>query len=47
MSHEPVYLRFENISPPHGQLYEVELSMFYPKRLVRLWSRAREVSSRL
>ena len=39
MSPEPIYLRFEN--PPHRKFYEieVELSLFYPKRLVRRWGR--------
>ena len=41
MSPEPIYLRFENVSPPHRKFYEVEveLSLFYPKRLVRRWGR--------
>ena len=41
MSLEPIYLRFENTSPPHRKFYEVEveLSLFYPKRLVRRWGR--------
>lgn len=41
MPPEPVYLRFENTSPPHHKFYEVEveLSLFYPKRLVRRWGR--------
>lgn len=41
MSPEPIYLRFENTSPPHRKFYEieVELSLFYPKRLVRRWGR--------
>jgi predicted DNA-binding WGR domain protein len=41
MSPEPIYLRFENVSPPHRKFYEVEveLSLFYPKRLIRRWGR--------
>jgi len=41
MSPEPIYLRFENVTPPHRKFYEVEveLSLFYPKRLVRRWGR--------
>jgi predicted DNA-binding WGR domain protein len=41
MSPEPIYLRFENTSPLHCKFYEVEveLSLFYPKRLVRRWGR--------
>jgi len=41
MSPEPIYLRFENTSPPHRKFYEVEveISLFYPKRLVRRWGR--------
>ncbi|GEM_PF-3979164 len=41
MSPELIYLRFENTSPPHRKFYEVEveLSLFYPKRLVRRWGR--------
>ena len=38
---DPVYLRWENTSPPHRKFYEVELelSLFYPKVLVRRWGR--------
>jgi predicted DNA-binding WGR domain protein len=38
---EPVYLRFENVVPPHYKFYEVEvdLCLFYPKRLIRRWGR--------
>ncbi len=41
MSPEPIYLRFENVSPPHRKFYEVEveLSLFFPKRLARRWGR--------
>lgn len=39
MSPEPIFLRFENISPWHRNFYEVELSLFYPKRLIRRWGR--------
>ncbi|OGG45731.1 MAG: hypothetical protein A3F84_18460 [Candidatus Handelsmanbacteria bacterium RIFCSPLOWO2_12_FULL_64_10] len=41
MSPEPICLRFENVTPPHRKFYEVEveLSLFYPKRLVRRWGR--------
>jgi len=33
MKAEPVYLRWENTTPPHRKFYEVEveLSLFYPK----------------
>lgn len=39
MSPEPIYLRFENTSPPYRKFYEVdvELSLFYPKRWARRW----------
>ena len=38
---EPVYLRWENTTTPHRKFYEieVELSLFYPKILVRRWGR--------
>jgi predicted DNA-binding WGR domain protein len=38
---DPVYLRWENTVPPHRKFYEVEieLSLFYPKRLTRRWGR--------
>ena len=41
MSPEPICLRFENVTPPHRKFYEVEveLSLFYPKRLTRRWGR--------
>ena len=41
MDCEPLYLRFENTIPPHCKFYEVEieLSLFYPKALVRRWGR--------
>jgi len=41
MSPEPITLRFENTTPPHHKFYEVEveLSLFYPRRLVRRWGR--------
>jgi len=41
MSPEPITLRFENTTPPHYKFYEVEveLSLFYPRRLVRRWGR--------
>ena len=41
MKAEPVYLRWENTTPPHHKFYEVEveLSLFYPKILVRRWGR--------
>ena len=41
MKSEPVYLRWENTTPPHHKFYEVEveLSLFYPKVLVRRWGR--------
>ena len=37
----PVYLRWENTDPPHWKFYEVEveLSLFFPKRLTRRWGR--------
>ena len=41
MKTEPVYLRWENTTPPHRKFYEVEveLSLFYPKTLIRRWGR--------
>ena len=41
MNTEPVYMRWENTTPPHSKFYEVEveLSLFYPKMLVRRWGR--------
>ncbi len=38
---DPIYLRWENTAPPHRKFYEVELelSLFYPKVLVRRWGR--------
>ena len=39
MPPEPIFLRFENVTPPHRKFYEVELSLFYPRRLVRRWGR--------
>ena len=41
MKIEPIYLRWENTTPPHRKFYEVEveLSLFYPKVLVRRWGR--------
>ena len=38
---EPVYLRWEHTTHPHRKFYEleVELSLFYPKTLVRRWGR--------
>jgi len=41
MSSEPVFARWENTTPPHRKFYEieVELSLFYPKILVRRWGR--------
>jgi predicted DNA-binding WGR domain protein len=41
MSPDPVYLRWENTQPPHAKFYEVEteLSLFFPKQLVRRWGR--------
>ena len=41
MNTEPVYMRWENTTPPHRKFYEVEveLSLFYPKILVRRWGR--------
>ena len=38
---DPVYLRWENTSPPHRKFYEMELvlSLFYPKVLIRRWGR--------
>ena len=41
MVDEPVFLRWENTMPPHRKFYEVEveLSLFYPKTLVRRWGR--------
>ena len=41
MASDPVYLRFENTRPPHAKFYEIEieLSLFFPKQLVRRWGR--------
>ena len=41
MPTEPVFLRWEHTIPPHHKFYEVEveLSLFYPKLLVRRWGR--------
>jgi len=41
MPTEPVFLRWEHTQPPHCKFYEVEveLSLFYPKLLVRRWGR--------
>jgi predicted DNA-binding WGR domain protein len=41
MPTEPVFLRWEHTTPPHCKFYEVEveLSLFYPKLLVRRWGR--------
>ena len=41
MPTEPVFLRWEHTNPPHHKFYEVEveLSLFYPKLLVRRWGR--------
>ena len=38
---EAVYLRWEYTTHPHRKFYEleVELSLFYPKTLVRRWGR--------
>ena len=40
-SNEPVYLHWEHTTHPHRKFYEleVELSLFYPKTLVRRWGR--------
>ena len=37
----PIYLRWEHTMPPHYKFYEVEveLSLFFPKKLVRRWGR--------
>ena len=41
MPSEPIYLRWENTAPPHCKFYEleVELSLFFPKKLIRRWGR--------
>ena len=41
MPTEPVFLRWEHTTPPHCKFYEVEveLSLFFPKLLVRRWGR--------
>ena len=41
MAATPVFRRFENTHPPHFKFYELELelSLFYPKQLVRRWGR--------
>ena len=38
---EPVFLRWEHTTYPHRKFYEVdiELSLFYPKVLIRRWGR--------
>ena len=37
----PIYRRWECTTPPHNKFYEVEveLSLFFPKKLVRRWGR--------
>ena len=37
----PLYRRWECTTPPHCKFYEVEieLSLFFPKKLVRRWGR--------
>ena len=37
----PIYLRWEHTTPPHHKFYELELelSLFYPKKLTRRWGR--------
>jgi len=44
MPTEPVFLRWEHTTPPHHKVYEVEveLSLFYPKLLIRRWGRIGE-----
>jgi predicted DNA-binding WGR domain protein len=41
MPSEPIYLRWENTTLPHNKFYEleIELSLFYPKRITRRWGR--------
>ena len=41
MPSEPVYIRWEHTTNPHRKFYEVEveLSLFYPKLLIRRWGR--------
>ena len=41
MPAKPIYLRWENTSPPHNKFYEleIELSLFFPKKLTRRWGR--------
>ena len=41
MLSESAFLRWEHTTPPHNKFYEVEveLSLFYPKILVRRWGR--------
>ena len=38
---DPIFLRWEHTTPPHRKFYEVEveLSLFYPKVLIRRWGR--------
>ena len=38
---EPVFIRWEHTTSPHCKFYEVdvELSLFYPKLLIRSWGR--------
>ena len=40
-SGEPVFIRWEHTTRPHRKFYEVEveLSLFYPKVLIRRWGR--------
>ena len=41
MVSEPIFLRWEHTTHPHRKFYEVELelSLFYPKLLIRRWGR--------
>ena len=41
MFSEPIFIRWEHTTYPHRKFYEVELelSLFYPKLLIRRWGR--------
>ena len=39
MSSEPIFLRWEHTTYPHPRFYELEVSLFCPKLLIRRWGR--------
>ena len=45
MYSEPIFVRWEHTTNPHRKFYEVELelSLFYPKLLIRRWGRTGRV----